>query len=188
MILKAMLSQFKHVSLWLPSRMEGVAIASDEPLQIDRRVLAARMSAPAVANDLAAIGLQSPEHLLATFVAADQRLTAYLDAVPSLTDDRPRIEYFNFYPVMPIRIEELKRLREPVERYLVDGSSDDVRLGPGRAVMDAIWAEHEATADGETAAARLALGTALKLEPNNAYVRFLERKQSNLAKQALSSR
>ncbi|MBF3247463.1 spermidine synthase, partial [Pseudomonas aeruginosa] len=37
MILKAMMGQFKHVSLWLPSRMEGVAIASDEPLTIDPR-------------------------------------------------------------------------------------------------------------------------------------------------------
>ena len=91
MILKAMLSQFKHVSLWVPSRMEGVAIASDEPLQIDRDVLSARMSAPAVADDLTAIGLRSPEDLLATFVAADERLAAYVRDVPSLTDNRPRI-------------------------------------------------------------------------------------------------
>jgi spermidine synthase len=97
MILKAMLAKFKHVSLWLPSRMEGVAIASDEPLQIDRDVLARRMAEPAVAKDLAAIGLGSPEHLLATFVATDEALAAYLRDTPTLTDDRPRIEYYNLH-------------------------------------------------------------------------------------------
>jgi spermidine synthase len=76
MILKAMMGQFKHVSLWLPSRMEGVAIASDEPLKIDPRALAMRMARPAVAEDLTANGLRSPEDFLATFIAADEKLAA----------------------------------------------------------------------------------------------------------------
>jgi predicted membrane-bound spermidine synthase len=177
MILKAMLKQFKHVSLWLPDRMEGVAIASDEPLQIDRDMLARRMSAPAVADDLTAIGISSPEHLLATFVAADETLAAYLSDTPSLTDDRPRIEYYNFYPERPIRVEDLKRLREPVERYLTISSAEDRQLDVARNVVEDIWDEHEATVDGDAAAARSALGTALKLEPDNLYLRFLDRKQ-----------
>jgi spermidine synthase len=177
MILKAMLKQFKHVSLWLPDRMEGVAIASDEPLQIDRDMLAGRMSAPAVADDLTAIGISSPEHLLATFVAADERLAAYLSDTPSLTDDRPRIEYYNFYPMEPIRVEDLERLREPVENYLTNGSPEERQLDAARNVVEAIWDEHEATVDGDTAAARSALGMALKLEPDNLYLRFLDRKQ-----------
>ena len=177
MILKAMLAQFKHVSLWLPDRMEGVAIASDEPLQIDRDTLARRMSAPAVADDLAAIGLRSPEDLLATFVAADETLAAYLNDTPSLTDDRPQIEYFNLYPVEPIRVADLKRLHEHVERYLTIGSSEVKQLDVARSVIEAIWDEHEATAYGDAIAARSALGVALKLEPNNVYLRFLDRKQ-----------
>jgi spermidine synthase len=177
MILKAMLKQFKHVSLWLPDRMEGVAIASDEPLQIDRDTLARRMSAPAVADDLAAIGMNSPEDLLATFVAADGALASYLGDTPSLTDDRPRIEYYNFYPMEPNRVEDMKRLHERVERYLTNGSSEDGQLDVARNVVEAIWEEHEATVDGNQAAARSALGLALKLEPDNQYLRFLERKQ-----------
>ena len=176
-ILKAMMKQFKHVSLWLPDRMEGVAIASDAPLQIDRDTLARRMAEPAVAKDLTAIGISSPEHLLATFVAADETLAAFLGDAPSLTDDRPRIEYYNFYPMDPIRVADLKRLREPVERYLTIGPSEDRQLDEARKVVDGIWDEHEATVDGNTTAARLALSTALALEPNNQYLRFLERKQ-----------
>jgi spermidine synthase len=177
MILKAMLSQFKHVSLWLPDRMEGVAIASDEPLLVDRDTLARRMSVPSVADDLTAVGLRSPEDLLATFVAADETLAAYLSDTPSLTDDRPRIEYHNFYPPDPIRVEDLKRLREPVERYLTVSSSEDAPLDAARNVVDAIWDEHEASAEGDLTAARSALSVALKLEPNNMYLRFLARKQ-----------
>ena len=182
MILKAMLAQFKHVSLWLPDRMEGVAIGSDEPLQIDRDILARRMSAPAVADDLTAIGLRSPEDLLATFVAADETLAAYLGNTPSLTDNRPRTEYYNFYPMEPIRVGDLKRLREPVERYLTVSSSEDGPLDVARNVVEAIWDEHEATAYGNAVAARSALSTALKLEPNNMYLRFLDRKQRAMAK------
>jgi spermidine synthase len=177
MILKAMMAQFKHVSLWLPDRMEGVAIASDEPLRIDRDVLAKRMAEPAVAADLTEIGLRSPDDLLATFVAADERLAAYLDDTPSLTDDRPRIEYFNRYPVRPIHVADLKRLREPVERYFAVGSPEDGQIDTARRVVDAIWDEHEATAIGDLAAARTALGTALKLEPDNMYLRYLDREQ-----------
>ena len=184
MILKAMLAQFKHVSLWVPSRMEGVAIASDDPLQIDADTLARRMSAPSVADDLTAIGLRSPEHLLATFVAADERLAAFLADVPSLTDDRPRIEYYNLYPVKPIRVAELKRLREPVERYLTPASSGDLQLYAARTVVDYIWDEHEATANGDAAAARSALDAALRLEPSNSYLRFLARTQRIAANQA----
>jgi len=157
--------------------MEGVAIASDEPLHIDRDLLARRMSEPAVADDLTAIGLRSPEDLLATFVAADETLTAYLSDTPSLTDDRPRIEYHNLYSIEPIRVEDLKRLRERVERYLTITLSEDRQLDVARNVVDAIWDEHEATVDGNVIAARSAVSVALKLEPDNMYVRFLDRNQ-----------
>jgi spermidine synthase len=167
---------------------EGVAIASDEPLSIDRDELARRMAEPAVAADLTAIGLRSPEDLLATFVAADDALAAYLADAPSLTDDRPRIEYYNWYPVRPIRVADLTRLREPVERYFTAGSPEDKQLDTARSVIEAIWEEHEATAIGDTAAAPSALASALELEPDNLYLRYLDRKQRAMAKDASARR
>ena len=95
-------------------------------------------------------------------------------------------EYYNWYPIEPISVAELERLREPIERYLTDNSSsEDARLDTARTVADAIWEEHEATAHGDTTTARLVLGPALKLEPNNLYIRFLERKQRAAVKDAL---
>ena len=176
MILKAMMGQFKHVSLWLPSRMEGVAIASDEPLTIDPRMLAMRMSQPAVADDLTANGLRSPEDFLATFIAADAKLAAFVGDVPTLTDDRPRLEYYTWYPLSSISVDELKRLREPVENYLADKSVDEARLDTARTVANAILDEHQATAEGDRSAADAAVRLALKLAPDNSYVDFLDRK------------
>ncbi|MGY3443721.1 MULTISPECIES: fused MFS/spermidine synthase [unclassified Bradyrhizobium] len=176
MILKAMMGQFKHVSLWLPSRMEGVAIASDEPLQIDPRTLAMRMSKPGVADDLTANGLGEPEDFLATFIAADAKLAAFVGDVPTLTDDRPRLEYYNWYPLSPISVDELKRLREPLEAYLAGTRIDEARLNTARTVANAILDEHKASADGDASAARAALRLAVKLDPDNSYVGFLDRK------------
>jgi spermidine synthase len=177
MILKAMLRKFAHVSLWLPGRMEGVAIGSDVPLQIDFGKLTDRMSAPKVADDLTAIGLHSPEHFLSTFVAADSALAAYVDKAPTITDNRPRIEYHNLYPVRSITVNELKGLREPVTAYLVGRLPELEALKRDRLVVDAIWEEHEATMLGIRAAARSALDSALSLEPDNMYLHYLKRKQ-----------
>jgi spermidine synthase len=44
-------------------------------------------------------------------------------------------------------------------------------------VANAILDEHKATVDGNTSAARAALSVAVKLEPGNSYVGFLDRKQ-----------
>jgi len=52
-------------------------------------------------------------------------------------------------------------------------------------VIDDIWDEHEATVDGDMTAARSALTAALKLEPDNAYLHFLDRKQHAIVKEAL---
>lgn len=84
----------------------------------------------------------------------------------------------------PISVEELKGLHEHVERYFTVSSSKDKELEVARSVIKAIWDEHEATEHGDVIAARSALSGALKLEPNNMYLRFLDRKQRATAKEA----
>ena len=59
-------------------------------------------------------------------------------------------------------------------------------LDIARSVVEAIWDEHEATAYGDMIAARSPLSVALTLEPNNMYLRFLDRKQRAVAKEASS--
>jgi hypothetical protein len=80
----------------------------------------------------------------------------------------------------------VKRLREHVERYVTGNSYDDRQLDKARNVVDAIWEEHEATSDADMTRARSALSVALKLEPDNMYLRFLARKQRAMTEEALS--
>jgi hypothetical protein len=73
-----------------------------------------------------------------------------------------------------------------VERYLTGNSVEETaRLDTARHVADAIWDEHEATVLGDTTGARAALTSALALEPNNAYLRYLDRKEVEAVREAL---
>ena len=91
MLIKTLQAEFPHVSLWIGNRMEGVAIASLQPLAIDPAALRRRMAQPGVREDLESIGLETPEQLLATFVAADEALARFVGDAAEITDDRPRI-------------------------------------------------------------------------------------------------
>src|SRR5262249_15970645 len=107
MMLRTLQAEFPYVSLWIPCNYEGVAIASMEPLRIDPEVLRDRMADPAVRRDMGASGLGTVEQLLATFVTADAGLKDYVGGVPLVTDNQPRIEYFNFYPLGQVRFKNL---------------------------------------------------------------------------------
>jgi len=178
MILRALTEQFAHVSLWMPNRMEGIAIASMEPLRIDPQALGRRMAEPTVSRDLAEIGIDTPEDLLATLIAADDALTAFLGDVPSVTDDRPRLEYHNLYPSRTITVEELDGLREPVDAYLTQPVDDPAALQQARRVVSDIWYSHEAFFADDLATARRHLDRALAAEPNDTYLKFLDRRLS----------
>ena len=90
MMVRTMMAEFKYVSLWMPNRMEGVAIGSMEPLQIDLGEWRRRMQRPGLRGDMTAIGFHSPEDLAATFVAADQALELVIGDGPIVTDNHPR--------------------------------------------------------------------------------------------------
>jgi spermidine synthase len=74
-------------------------------------------------------------------------------------------------------VDQLKRLRQPVESHLTGTTIDKTRLDAARRVADAILDEHKATVDGDGAAARAAVTAAARLEPANLYVNYLGRKQ-----------
>src|SRR3546814_3716643 len=46
-------------------------------------------------------------------------LAGLVGDAPIVTDNHPRIEYFNFYPTDPMGYDEIADRREPVEKYLV---------------------------------------------------------------------
>ena len=174
MMIRTMLDEFPHVSLWIPNRMEAAVVASMESLRIDPDQLRKRMSDPALRSDLAAYGLGEPEQLMATFVTADQGLAEYAGAAPNVTDNQPRIEYFNLYfPKKEIRFSDILHYRQPVERYMTHRPTDPARLHLCEEVIREIWYHYEDSRFGRLDAAGARLDHALELDPQNSYLLYL---------------
>jgi predicted membrane-bound spermidine synthase len=177
MMIRTMMAEFPHVSLWIPNRMEGVVIGSMEPLRIDLAEWQRRMSAPPLRTDMEAIGFGSPEELAATFVAADRALAGLVGDGPLVTDDHPRIEYFNRYPAQQMDYDEIVDRREPVEKYFVAPPGDPGALRAATEVVTLIWREHETSASDRRDEARLLIQRALTYDPENPYLRYVRAAQ-----------
>jgi spermidine synthase len=171
-MINSLMAEFPYVSLWIPCRYEGVAIASMEPLTIDVDRLRQRMAEPAIQEDLASYGLGNLDHLLATFVAADAELAAYCGDVPLVTDNQPRIEYFTFYPRGAVRFDEILSHRGRVEDYLSHPLSEPAALERSREVMNRLWHAYELEKNRRFKEARGLVGQALQTEPQNAYLQY----------------
>ncbi len=150
LLLKAMLDQYPHVSLWMPAMMEGIAIASEQPLRIDEALIAERMRDPEIAADLAAVGVDSPSDVLAMFIADEDALRAYVGDAGRLTDDMPRVEYHNLLPLGAHEVDELERLRTPVHEHMTAPPSDPVALARSQKLIDHLWRLHAAKTRGES--------------------------------------
>jgi len=185
MMIRTMLDTFDHVSLWIPNRMEGIAIGSSEPLKIDVEILRERMQEPAIQHDLDAIGFDSPESILATFIAADEDLARWVGDVPDVTDDRPRIEYYNFYPRGTMTFDDVLSARQDITKCAVN--VDEAVLNREREVMVTIWREHEARFSHNLKERENAIRTGINLAPDNKYLKYLQRvfqqEQSGLNKE-----
>jgi spermidine synthase len=172
MMLETLQEEFPYVSFWMPTRYEGVALASREPLPIDMTLLNTRMAEPEVHADLAAYGLGKPEQLLATFLTADDGLSAYVGNVPPVTDDQPRIEYFNFYPLGQVYMSRLLAHTRPVEKYCAGPLPDAEALKRSREVMEHIWYAYELERSRNYAGALRRIEAAQKLDPDNPYLKY----------------
>lgn len=173
MMIRTMMAEFPYVSLWIPNRMEGVAIGSMEPLKLDLGEWQRRMQLPALRDDMTAIGFHSPEDFAATFVAAGRTLDGFIGDGPIVTDNRPRIEYFNSYPIDPMDYDDITKHREPIDSYLTGPPANVAALRTAEKVVNSIWREHEATAANRFDDARVFVETGLSQDPDNAYLRYL---------------
>jgi len=93
LLVQAFIEVFPHVTLWSTAPYEMMLVGSLEPIDLDARRIAARFNEAPVAAALREVGVPSPAALLATFVTDRSGLERYAAAAPSVTDDRPRIEY-----------------------------------------------------------------------------------------------
>lgn len=86
---------FPNASFWYV-RGHGLFVATDGPFRIDWPTLARRFAHPAVSEDLASIGIDSPEQLLGHLLMDGEHIRAYLarDEERQInTDDNAYLEY-----------------------------------------------------------------------------------------------
>ncbi len=102
---------FAHVSIYVPSRLHGIVIASDEPVDEDLGAWATQFQTPTVQSSLLDIGFENPAQLHATLFARESQVAQYTGDVAPVTDDRPSIEHFLFDWDKAFDIDELIAVR-----------------------------------------------------------------------------
>jgi len=95
-ILRAFSEVFPHVAVWyVPTTLNAFTIVTgklDGPVW-DANRLREALAVPAVASDLASLGVRDPSDLLPLLLATDRELGDWLRTARANTDDRPRVEY-----------------------------------------------------------------------------------------------
>jgi spermidine synthase len=98
-LLRSFRQVFPHTSVWFMNTLATdflIVVGTPGELEIDLDQLRQRMLLPGVAEDLRAVGLGDPCRLVYTFLAGEEKLTAYLGSGPVNTDDRPVLSYSTY--------------------------------------------------------------------------------------------
>lgn len=94
-LLQAMLEVFKEVHVYLPSRLEGVVLASDQPMTADLFAWQAVIDANSkLRENLDDVSLGTPEALIGNLVLDTEGVRRWIAGAPAVTDDLPAVEYF----------------------------------------------------------------------------------------------
>jgi spermidine synthase len=137
-ILRSFQSVFPHVQVWYANsepHENTLILASLQPIAIDPGTLAARLAAPAVAADLAEVGISTTAQMLDFFLLGDRAVAEFARAGTLNTDDHPTLEYLAPRSLQRKRswvenFAALRRAREPLTAYLVNADAAwKARLG-----------------------------------------------------------
>ncbi|WP_186310650.1 fused MFS/spermidine synthase [Paraburkholderia sp. BCC1886] len=173
-LIQSFIQVFPHAALWTTELHEMMLVGSLEPLELDVPRIASRFAQPGVATALGEVGIASPAALLATWITDRAGLAYYVADTPPVTDDQPRIEYASWVrrDAFPATLTRLLALR--TEPPLV-GANDAFVAGMATS-RNALLSFYAAGLDayrGERGSWSQDLGNALRLDPDNAYFRWL---------------
>jgi spermidine synthase len=90
---------FPHTSVWYMNSLATdfvIVVGTPDVLAVDLDQWRRRMSRPAVAADLAAVGLADPRRLAYTLLTAEETTAEYVGPGPLNTDDRPVLSYSTY--------------------------------------------------------------------------------------------
>jgi predicted membrane-bound spermidine synthase len=94
-LLRSMLDVYKEVHVYAPSRLEGVILASDQPMVADVATWEKTIAAnPTVRANLDDVSLGTPEALIGSLILDTAGVRRWVAGAPAVTDDLPTVEYF----------------------------------------------------------------------------------------------
>jgi hypothetical protein len=145
----AIAAEFPYVELRYGVALQWIVLASDAPLAVDLASVDAMTNTPAVARDLASIGVRDSADLLATLIQGDAELRRVIADAEPVSDDLPSIEYPIDAIPLPIELpgfvgdplDELALVKtndESAKRHLTDAASalgSVLRAGPIRLIV-----------------------------------------------------
>jgi spermidine synthase len=175
--------EFPYVSFWIPNNSEALMICSKQPIVFDCKAIQARIDAyPEKKACLAEAGVDSACHILSTLLLSGKALDSYIGDVPSLTDDRPQLEFFLTDPSnkpRPTEIPFMDLAKEISDAHVTPGelgikviNCDPKQLAINQKAMRLLY---EVNVQGllakpeNTAKAKELAEEIVKLLPNNQY-------------------
>jgi spermidine synthase len=170
MTARTFLDAFPRVMLWLPSIRDAVLIGSVEPLRLDVARLEAAWADPRTRQNLEQAYLETPEALLATFLLEREGVERWAGDAPTITDERPLMEFFRHQGrnMTDAEIATLLEPRQGAWRPWVP-ALDDERIGRIREENRALRLHVEGGIRGDggsrAAAAALSRSTEFFLHP-----------------------
>ena len=124
LLVRSFLEAFPDASLWYVGPSCCLLLGPRDKLQIDYARLVERMSEPEVKRDLQKIHMDDPAVFLSHFIAAGDRLRAFVGQGPVATDDKPLgfglDDWYISFSEADRLVEDLLTAREPISHYLVN--------------------------------------------------------------------
>jgi predicted membrane-bound spermidine synthase len=165
MQVKSACAVFPYVSVWLSNSGEAILLCSDHEPKYDIDAINKRMHADAkVEESLHEVGFDSAADILATFISDGESLNSYINNCPTITDDKPSLEFF--HPYAGKLIGDLDLLKLP--GFTNKDFSHDATVQKSREALLLSMCK----ADNPSATRNL-LQQAIDVEPNNKWFAWL---------------
>ena len=172
-LVRSFLDVFPYATLWTTELHEMLLVGSMQPIELDLAQIRRRFAEPTVAQALGAVGVASPEALLATWVTDRDGLVRYAGDVPAVTDDRPAIEYAPWVrrEEFPMTLSNLVELQTEPPVFGGDAAFGDA-VKAERATLMAFYRAGLAAYIGDRRGWATEMNTVMRADGTNPYYRW----------------
>lgn len=144
MLYRSFADSFPHVMVFLYG-YDTFLIGSDRPLDLSAARYVGRMPSQRLRQDLVALSLDNPAHMLATFLMGRDAVVRFAGTAPAVSDDRPLVEYTGPKSLntdtIGANLKALIPFAEPATRYLgTEPGAGDFRL---REELESLFADRD---------------------------------------------